>query len=264
MCINGSCIHTGSLCSLELATRNRDIGFIFNCGDQCRLTSSIAHDSQCTNLFNTLGIERCNQRECDQRVYNLTACITVDNEINATNAIDSLCTLRLVPRIGGVGINVNCGDQCGPSSSFQYDSRCIKHFNSLGIQQCNQPECNQTVYDLSTCITADTEINTTTLYTTTNQNTDCQCNRDRDADTSSIATTGQSQACIPTIVYITETIDTTEVINSSTNQQSTAIVALATIIAILIVLLVIISVALIWTCWILKTKGTRKSQNQYR
>ena len=179
------------------------------------------------------------------------------------------------------------------------DDRCENLFTTLEIEQCNyQESCNQTVYDLSTCITASIEITTTVLHTTTDQftdyqynrdgdavtnsiatteqsvteaftptivyRTDCQCYRDRDVDTNSTTTTEQSQAYTPTTLYRTKTIDRTEVANSSTNQQSIAIVALAIIVAILIVLLVIISVALIRTCWILKTKGARKSQNQYR
>ena len=301
--INGYCIilYTDSLCSLELDPRTDNVRVIIDCGDQCRLPSANEYDdSQCTNFFNTLGIEDCNQRECNQRVYNLNACITADTEINATNSIDSLCTLRLVPRTGGIGIIVNCGGQCGPDISIlNNDDRCANLFNTLGIEQCNyQESCNQTVYDLSTCIIASTEINTTVLQTTTNQNTDsqynrdgdavtnsiatteqaqactptiiyrtdcpvCQCNRDRDAVTNSIATAGQSLACTPTTVYRTETIDGSRMVED--NQPLAVIAALTIIITVLVMLLVTVSIALILTCWKPKLKrGLKRDKQQAR
>ena len=167
--------------------------------------------------------------------------------------------------IGSIGIIVECGGQCGPTSAFQYDGRCANFFNTLGIEQCNQTECNQTEYDLSACITASTEISTTSvrLYTTTNQNADCQCNRDRDTHTNNIATTGQSvthQACTPTIVYRTETINGSRMV-----EDNQLIAALTIIIVILIVLLVTVSIALIWTCWKPKLKrGLKRDEQQAR
>ena len=177
-----------------------------------------------------------------------------------------------------------------------YDNQCTNFFNTLGIEQCNyQESCNQTVYDLSTCINANTEINTTVLHTTTNQNTDYQYNRDGDAVTSSIATTEQSQACTPTIVYRTdcpvcqcnrdrdavtnniattgqsqtctptrtETIDGSRMVED--NQPLAVIAALTIIIIVLVMLLVTVSIALILTCWKPKLKrGLKRDKQQAR
>ena len=257
-------IYTGSLCSLKLVPRISNFGIIVDCGDQCGPASSFPYNGQCANLFNTLGIVNCNQPECSQRVYDLSACITTDT---ATNNTDSLCILRLLPHPENVQITVNCGDQCGLASSLQYDGRCANFFNTLGIERCYQTECNQTEYDLSACITASTEITTTTVrsHTTTNQNANCQCNRDRDAHTNSIATTGRSvtQACTPTIVYRTETINGSGMVKD--NQPLPLIAALTIIIVILIMLLVTVSIALIWTCWKPKLKrGLKRDKQQAR
>ena len=152
-----------------------------------------------------------------------------------------------------VGIVIDCGSQCGSSSSYLY-GQCADFFSALGIEDCYQGQCESKIYNLSACITTENVINTT--YSA-NQNANCQCSRCRDDDTNTIATTDQPQACTPTK---TETVKETVVVNLS-NQQS-VIVALAIIVVILIILLVIVSVALMWTCWTFKINSATKSQYQ--
>ena len=169
---------------------------------------------------------------------------------------DSLCSLQITPTVQHVTIAIDCGGQCRSSSSYLY-GQCADFFSALGIQDCNQGQCESKIYNLSACITTENEINTT--YSA-NQNANCQCSRCMDDATNTVATTDQPQACTPTIIYKTETVNETVVVNSR-NQQS-VIVALATIIVILIILLVTVSVALIWTCWTYKINSATKSQYQ--
>ena len=156
----------------------------------------------------------------------------------------------------GVRITTDCGVQCNPSTLFMY-GQCADFFSALGIEDCYQGQCESKIYNLSACITMENEINTT--YSA-NQNANCQCSRCGDDATNTVATTDQPQSCTPTIIYKTETVNETVVVNSS-NQQS-VIVALATIVVILIILLVTVSVALIWTYWTYKINGATKNQYQ--
>ena len=173
---------------------------------------------------------------------------------------DSLCSLQLAPRTGDVGIIVDCGNQCTLASSFLYHGQCTDLFSALGIQRCNQQECSPKIYNLSACITAETEINT--MYTT-NQNANCQCNRDRDAVTNSIAST-----YIPTInVYRTDTINRTEAqnINCTTKPQSNKEgqyqVIIRALVGLLAVLLVVVIIPWIWICWKV-TGGLNRNNNR--
>ena len=73
-------MHTDSLCSLQIIPRMRSIGFAFDCSGQCNIASAF-QDYQCIDLLNELGIQQCNQAECSPRIYNLSACINVENGI---------------------------------------------------------------------------------------------------------------------------------------------------------------------------------------
>ena len=135
---------------------------------------------------------------------------------------------------------INCGGQCNLASSFQN-----QHCAEL-IQQCNQAECNQRLYNLSTCISAETGIIITDTPIQTNI---------RDAVTTEM-TMEQTQESIPTTVKTTNR-------NVQVNSNQT-VAALATTVALLIVLLVIVSIALIWTCWTFKIKEAMCYQFQHR
>ena len=103
--------------------------------------------------------------------------------------IDSICLLQLTPSTQGVGIMINCGGQCILVSSFQ-NQYCAEL-----IQRCNQAECNQRLYNLSTCISAETGIIITDTPIQTNII----------ATITTEMTMEQTQESIPTTVYKTET-----------------------------------------------------------
>ena len=154
--------------------------------------------------------------------------------------IGSLCSLRLTPSTQGVRIIINCGGQCTVASSFQ------NRYCAELIQRCNQAECNQRLYNLSTCISAETGIIITDTPIQTNI---------RDAVTTEM-TIEQTQESIPTTVKTTNK-------NVQVNSNQT-VAALATTVALLIVLLVIVSIALIWTCWTFKIKEAMRFKFQHR
>ena len=159
-----------------------------------------------------------------------------------------------------LAITINCGGQCTVASSFQAH-QCEDLVNELGIPQCNQAECSPRLYNLSACTNAENEVNITD---TTIQNSVIDSTAEQSQANTPTRMMEQSQESSTATVLITETMKEPPLDNCNTNQQLTAVAPLAITIVILIVLLVIVSVTLIWTCWILKTKGTRKSQNQYR
>ena len=63
--------------------RTDNIGITFGCNGQCTITTQF-QDNQCVNRFKELGIH-CNQTECSPRNFDLSACITAENEITTTN-----------------------------------------------------------------------------------------------------------------------------------------------------------------------------------
>ena len=80
-------MYTDSLCSLQLIPRMQGIGFTFNCGAQCSLTSYLLNE-QCVDLINELGLQQyCSQTECSPRVYNLSACITPETGITIRDTL---------------------------------------------------------------------------------------------------------------------------------------------------------------------------------
>ena len=170
---------------------------------------------------------------------------------------DSLCSLKLYPREVVVGITVDCGGTCSFTTSAQ-THWCQDLINQLRVQQCNQADCNPTVYNLSACITAENGINTT--YTT-NQNANCQCNRDRDAATNSIATT-----YIPTNVYRTGTINRTEAQNVLCTTKplfnTEAQVVIGSLVGLVMVLLVMAIIPWTWICWKSKVNRELKRDKQ--
>ena len=159
-----------------------------------------------------------------------------------------------------LAITINCGGQCIVVSSFQAH-QCEDLVNELGIPQCNQAECSPRLYNLSACTNVENEVNITDI---TIQNSVTAEQSQARSTTTTLRRMEQPQESSTTTVLITETMKEPPLDNCNTNKQMTAVAPLAITIVILIVLLVIVSVTLIWTCWILKTKGTRKSQNQYR
>ena len=117
---------------------------------------------------------------------------------------DSLCSLRVTPRILNVGITINCGSQCSLGSSFQYNGQCVDLFDELGIQQCTQAECNTRIYNLS--ITREF-INEATP-------SDMSIQANAMDDVTNDMTMEQSQASIPTTVHRPETTNRTEAQNA--------------------------------------------------
>ena len=97
---NGCYVHTDSLCSLPITPTVQGVTIDIDCGGQCRPSSFYLY-GQCTDFFSALGIQDCYQGQCTSEIYNLSACITTENEINTTYSAN---------------LNANC--QC---------SRCYKY-----------------------------------------------------------------------------------------------------------------------------------------
>ena len=161
--------------------------------------------------------------------------------------------------MGNVRITIDCGDQCRPSSSYLYD-QCVDFFSALGIEDCNQGQCESKIYSLSACITMENEINTT--YSA-NQNANCQCSGPK--------TTEQPQATTTTIVHraITETAGRTDAQDISCNTKplsSREVQALiGALVGLVMVLLVMAIIPWIWICWKFKVnKGLKRDKQQKR
>ena len=175
------------------------------------------------------------------------------------NYTDSLCSLRVIPRMDGVGITFECNGQCTLTSSFS-NNQCVDHINALGIQ-CNQTECSPRDYDLSACITGETEIS----IPPTNHTTICRCSIDRDAVTNDIAVE-PSQASTSTTVYRTEIANRTEAQNVScttkplSSTEAQCHIVIGVLVGLLVVLLVMAVIPWICMCWRFKSKGKRDIQ----
>ena len=92
------CIHncTDSLCSLRVMPRTDNIGITFGCNGQCTITTQF-QDNQCVNRFKELGIH-CNQTECSPRNFDLSACITAENETTTANTTNQNCDCQCSTR----------------------------------------------------------------------------------------------------------------------------------------------------------------------
>ena len=148
---------------------------------------------------------------------------------------------------------INCGGQCNLASSFQN-----QHCAEL-IQQCNQAECNQRIYNLSTCISTETGIIITDMSIQPTVRDDIK----------NITTMEQLQASIPNSVYKTETTNRTEAQNVSPTTKALSNtevqVVIGALAGLLMVLLVMAIILWIWICWWLKTKkGLKRGKQQAR
>ena len=150
---------------------------------------------------------------------------------------------------GIITIGIDCGGQCRSSSSYLY-GQCVDFFSALGIQDCNQGQCESKIYNLSACITTETAINPTS---STNH-----------VNTNSIATTEQSQATTTTTVYrsITETAGRTDAqdISCTTKPLSTREVQalIGALVGLVMVLLVMAIIPWIWICWKFKVNNIKR------
>ena len=171
---------------------------------------------------------------------------------------DSLCSLQIDPTVRDVRITIDCGGQCRPSSNFNY-AQC-DFISALGIEHCNQGQCESKSYNLSTCITTGNEINT--IYSAI-QNANCHCSGPK--------TTEQPQATTTTIVHraITETAGRTDAQDISCNTKplsSRGVQALVgALVGLVMVLLVMAIIPWIWICWKFKVnKGLKRDKQQKR
>ena len=119
------CIYTDSLCSLQLVPHTGAVGIIIDCSGQCSSASSFQY-SQCKNLFNTLGIERCIQPQCNPKIYNLSACITQSEAgINTTDTINQTHTRQCSSDRDSIFSNTMTEDQpqlCTPTTVYRTET----------------------------------------------------------------------------------------------------------------------------------------------
>ena len=168
---------------------------------------------------------------------------------------DSLCSLRLIPRMQGVlGITLDCNGQCALTSTFQ-TNQCVDLVNDLGIQ-CSQASCTTRAYNLSACVTAENGMIVGDMTVPSN---------DRGNSTVNDMTTEQPQA---STVFGAETTSRTEAqdISCTTKPQSSTqaqyYAVIGALVGLVIILLAMAVVPWIWIGWRLKMKGGLQKDKQ--